>query len=300
MTMRQLGTVPDQAMAQRFADYLLTKGIALSVDPAPGGWAIWVRNEDDLDEARRQFAEFSAAPDAPIYREAARPAEQLRAEEQRRAAAAKKNLVNVGGRWRRGGVARAPVTYFLVAVSIVVGILTGLGSKSNWSMVVHFLFDYEWNTPDGPVLAHAWKEEPWRLITPIFLHFGILHIVFNMMWLVQLGPIIETLRGSVRFALMVLVIALTSNIAQFWWSGNPYGGGMSGVVYGLFGYVWMKSWYERNSGFYVTQNMVFWMLGWFVLCLTGLMGPIGNAAHGVGLLVGVILGRWRSALGMTR
>jgi GlpG protein len=297
--MRQLGTVPDQAMAQRFADYLLTTGIPLSVDPAPGGWAIWVRNEDDLDEARRRFAEFSAAPDAPIYREAARPAEQLRADQQRRAAAAKKNLVNVGRRWGRGGgAARAPVTYLLLGASIVVGVLTGLGS--NQSMVVHFFFDYEWNTPDGPILAHAWETEPWRLITPIFLHFSIWHILFNMMWLVQLGQVIETLRGSVRFALMVLVIALTSNIAQFWWSGNPYGGGMSGVVYGLFGYVWMKSWYERNSGFYVTQNMVFWMIGWFVLCLTGLMGPIGNAAHGVGLLVGVILGRWRSALGMTR
>jgi GlpG protein len=75
---------------------------------------------------------------------------------------------------------------------------------------------------------------------------------------------------------------------------------MSGVVYGLFGYVWMKSWYERESGFYMPQNTVFWMLGWFVLCLTGLIGPIGNVAHGVGLLVGVVLGRWRSALGMTR
>src|SRR5580704_6970565 len=101
MTMRQLGTVPDQEMAQRFADYLLTKGIPLSVDPAPGGWALWVRNEDHLDEARRQFAEFEAAPDAPIYSDAARTAEQLRVEEQRRAAAAKKNMINVGKRWSR-------------------------------------------------------------------------------------------------------------------------------------------------------------------------------------------------------
>jgi GlpG protein len=296
--MRQLGTVPDRQSAQRFADYLLTKGVALSVDPAPGGWAIWVRNEDHLEEARRQFAEFTAAPNAPIYRDAARPAEQLRAEEQRRAAQAKKNFVSVSGRWGRGGVSRAPVTWILVAVSIAFAFLSGLGS--NQSFLLHFFFDYQWDTPDGPVLAHAWEEQPWRLITPIFLHFGILHIVFNMMWLVQLGQLIETLRGSVRFALMVFVITLISNIAQFSWTGNPYGGGMSGVVYGLFGYVWIKSWYERESGFYVTPNMVFWMLAWFVICLTGVVGPIGNAAHGVGLLVGVILGRWRSALGMTR
>jgi GlpG protein len=296
--MRQLGTVPDQQSAQRFADYLLTKGIPLSVDPAPGGWAIWVRNEDHLDEARRQFAEFTAAPDSPVYREAARPAEQLRTEEQRRATQAKKNFVNVSRRWSRGGAARAPVTYLLLAASIVVFLITGLGNDQ--SMQLHFFVDYEWETPDGLVLEHAWKTEPWRLVTPIFVHMNLLHIVFNMMWLVQLGQVIEALRGSVRFALMVLVIAIVSNVGQFLWTGSPYFGGMSGVVYGLFGYVWMKSWYERGSGFFVTQNMVFWMIGWYVLCLTGWVGPIANGAHGFGLLTGVILGRWRSALGMSR
>ncbi len=165
---------------------------------------------------------------------------------------------------------------------------------------MHFFFDYELITPNGLVLAHAWEKEPWRIITPIFLHFSIWHILFNMMWLVQLGQVIETLRGSVRFALMVLVIAVVSNVGQFLWTGSPYFGGMSGVVYGLFGYVWMKSWYEKSSGFYVTQNMVFWMIGWYVICLTGYIGPVANAVHGFGLVVGVILGRWRSALGMSR
>ncbi len=76
--MRQLGTVADQTAAQRFGDFLLTKGISVSVDPAPGGWAIWVRNEDHLDDARREFNAFTADPNATVYREAARPAEQLR------------------------------------------------------------------------------------------------------------------------------------------------------------------------------------------------------------------------------
>ncbi len=39
---------------------------------------------------------------------------------------------------------------------------------------------------------------------------------------------------------------------------------MSGVLYGLFGYVWMKSRYEPSSGFYVTPNTVMWMVGWFL------------------------------------
>ncbi len=62
--MRQLGTVADQTSAQRFGDFLLTKGISVSVDPAPGGWAIWVRNEDHLDDAR--VASSPRSPRTPM------------------------------------------------------------------------------------------------------------------------------------------------------------------------------------------------------------------------------------------
>ena len=96
--MRQLGTVTDERAAQRFADYLLTKGIGVSVEPDHDGCRLWVRNEDHLEAARREFAEFTASPDAPVYQEAGRAAEQLRVEERRRAKEAKKNFVNVSAR----------------------------------------------------------------------------------------------------------------------------------------------------------------------------------------------------------
>ena len=69
---------------------------------------------------------------------------------------------------------------------------------------------------------------------------------------------------------------------------------MSGVLYGLFGYLWMKSRYEPFTAYYVTQSMVIWMIGWSVMCISGILGPIGNAAHIAGLIVGIILGRWPS------
>jgi GlpG protein len=89
------------------------------------------------------------------------------------------------------------------------------------------------------------------------------------------------------------LIAVTSNVAQYM-TGSLRFGGMSGVVYGLFGYIWMKSRYQPGSGFYMPPNTVILMLGWFVLCTTGWIGPVANAAHGVGLVVGAIAGRWRS------
>jgi GlpG protein len=290
--MRQLGTVPDQTSAQQFAGYLLTKGIPLSIDPAPGGWALWVRNEDHLDEARREFAEFSAAPDAPIYREASRAAEQLRAEEQRRAAAAKKNYVNVGQRWRPRDTSRTPVTALLMAASIAVAVISNLGQKE--SVVVHLAIDgFVQNE-----LVRIWEREPWRLVTPIFLHFSMMHIVFNMIMLWQLGIPVERAIGSIRYLILVIAIAIPSNFAQYLWHGPGFGG-MSGVVYGLFGYIWMKSRYEPQSGFMISRDSVIFIVGWLFLCMTPWLGiPVANAAHVGGLVVGIVVGRfpslWRS------
>ncbi|HET6327095.1 MAG TPA: rhomboid family intramembrane serine protease [Planctomycetaceae bacterium] len=297
--MRQLGTVPDQQIAQRFADYLLTKGIPLSIDPATGGWAIWVRNEDHLEEARRQFAEFSGAPDAPVYRDSARAAEQLRAEEQRRAAAAKKNMVNVGKRWgQTRGASGARVTALLLGGSIAVAVFSNLGGDR--AFVNRLTIDNYAPTIHGMQPELLWTHEPWRLVTPIFLHFGMMHILFNMLMLWQLGIPIERGIGSLRYLLLVLVIAIPSNFAEYVWDvqrlneGVRNFGGMSGVLYGLFGYIWMKSRYEPQSGFMISSNTVIWMVGWFFLCLTGYLGNIANVVHGAGLVVGMIVGRFPS------
>jgi GlpG protein len=297
--MRQLGTVPEQRNAQRFADFLLTKGIPLSVDPAPGGWAIWVRNEDHLDEARRHFAEFQAAPDAPIYRDAARSAEQLRAEEQRRAAAAQKNMVDVRRRWgRTRGASGARVTALLLGASIAVAVFSDLGKDPVF--VSRLTIDNYVATNHGIQPALLWMQEPWRLVTPIFLHFGIWHILFNMLMLWQLGIPIERAIGSIRYLVLVLAIAILSNFAEYVWDihqlsdGVRNFGGMSGVVYGLFGYIWMKSRYEPQSGLMISPNTVIWIMGWFFLCLTGRMGNIANVVHGAGLVVGIIAGGWPS------
>ena len=74
----------------------------------------------------------------------------------------------------------------------------------------------------------------WRLVTPIFLHAGVLHLVFNMLWLYQLGGQIEAQESSGYFAVMVLVLAVICNTGQYVVSG-PLFIGMSGVVYGLLG-----------------------------------------------------------------
>ena len=138
-------------------------------------------------------------------------------------------------------------------------------------------------------LPEVESGEVWRLVTPIFLHFGILHIAFNMFWLYDLGTLIERKLGSWRYLLIVLVMAIVSNVAQFVAAG-PMFGGMSGVVYGLFGYAWVRGRLDPTCGLYLRPDIAFWMIGFFVICALGLIPNVANWAHGGGLATGAALG----------
>ena len=146
-------------------------------------------------------------------------------------------------------------------------------------------------------LMFSWPDiqggEVWRLITPAFLHASLstnpLHLVFNMWWLYDLGTLIERRLGSTRFAILVVIIALVSNLAQFLVRG-PNFAGMSGVVYGLFGYAWVRGRLDPTSGFYLRPDVAFWMMIWFFLCASGFIGNVANWAHGGGLVAGAALG----------
>ena len=64
---------------------------------------------------------------------------------------------------------------------------------------------------------------------------------------------------------------------------------MSGVIYGLFGYAWMRGRFDPSSGMQLNPQTVFILMAWLVICLVGIM-PIANVAHVSGLLVGMAIG----------
>ena len=64
---------------------------------------------------------------------------------------------------------------------------------------------------------------------------------------------------------------------------------MSGVVYGLFGYVWMKGKYDPGEGMFLHPSTIMIMLFWFAFCFVGPMN-IANGAHAGGLAVGTLWG----------
>ncbi len=143
--------------------------------------------------------------------------------------------------------------------------------------------------------------EVWRFITPIFIHLDCIHILFNMMWLRAMGTGIEFVRGSRRFVILCLLLAVFSNFVQLLWSGPGFGGA-SGVVFGLIGYVWMKGKTQPHLGIGLMQQTVVYSILWLVLCMTGSFGPIANGAHLGGFLLGILIGArqaiWAKLIGV--
>ncbi|MEM7195167.1 MAG: rhomboid family intramembrane serine protease [Pseudomonadota bacterium] len=183
--------------------------------------------------------------------------------------------------------ARPPLTLALVGISILVFAAQNLFSESGVLMPL-LISEYL-----QPALPEIKSGEVWRLVTPIFLHFGLFHVVFNLLWTWELGRLIEARQGSLWLGVVVLISAVVSNLTQFHVSG-PVFGGMSGVVYALFGYVWVQGQFNRRFGVRLNPPIVYLMVGWFVICWTGILEKlfglqVANTAHTAGLGVGILL-----------
>ena len=198
-----------------------------------------------------------------------------------------------GTRWRD-----APVTMVLVLLSILGFLLVYLGMPLTWIAQLTF-------TPvtlvDGDLRFMPMDGQYWRLLTPAFLHFGWLHIVFNSLWLWELGTRVERVMGSLNMAGLFCVIALVSNTCQYVFGGPGLFGGMSGVVYGLLGFSWVAPLLQPRWPIQPAPAIMLFMIGWLVICLVGLVevlgfGAIANAAHLGGLVCGAILGAAFGAL----
>jgi GlpG protein len=181
------------------------------------------------------------------------------------------------------------VTWSLIGASVLAALVSGF---QFWSAALDPL-----RISLGTSMA-ALKEvregQVWRLITPIFIHSGPLHLLFNMLWLKDLGGIIEHREGSWKLLSMVAVIAALSNFGQYQWAG-PHFGGMSGVVFGLFGYIWIRGRLDPRSGYWMDPNTVGLMIAWFFICAFGIISQVANMAHGVGLAAGMGWG-WISSM----
>jgi GlpG protein len=298
---RPIGEFDNEERASTFSGYLNYKGISCEVEEDDEGksWTVWAHNEETLAKAIAEIHEFRQKPDASKYAELAREAQKQEKKE-------RKIEGNKASRWREETLRdrwqdrnRRPgiMTMALIITCAATFFVSKMGENTE-SVGTFYISEYvHRGAKDAPVylaatqtvLPEVMEGQVWRVITPIFLHFGFLHLLFNMFWLHDLGSLIENRRGTGYFVAFILLAAIISNIAQYCVSGPSFGG-MSGVVYGLFGYVWMKGKFDPGDGIEMNPSTVTIMLAWFALCFTGIFGHVANWAHAAGLAVGTLWG----------
>jgi GlpG protein len=285
--MRMIGHVEGEPAARTFSNYLRVEGIKNQVEAeSDGTWAIWIHAEDELEQARSLLRRYLANPDdATVKRSAAKARELIESEQAEDAAARKRRFdrdrLFPSSAWQASG----PLTLALIGLSVLVYLVREYSAAREWTESL-FISDPAFSLSRD--LPEVRQGQVWRLLTPIFLHFGVLHILFNMLWLKDLGSMIEKRFGTLHLLLMVTVIGVASNLAQYYVSG-PVFGGMSGVVYGLLGYIWMKGKFDPGSGLFLHPSTVTMMLIWLVFGFTNIL-PMANTVHAVGLAVGAAWG----------
>ena len=137
----------------------------------------------------------------------------------------------------------------------------------------------------------AFWHEPWRLFLAIFPHVGLVHLVFNAYWLWVLGTVLEEVFGHVKTAALIVLFAVVPMAAEF--ALFDGGVGLSGVNYGLVGLLWVLSKRDRRFAEAMDQRTVNLMAAWFFICIAltvTKVQPVANVAHGVGALLGVLVG----------
>ena len=274
--MRPIGQLDTEEQARTFADYLFIRDIDAQVEPGKGNvWTLWVVDEDRVDESRALLSRFRSMPDAEEFYQAP----QLAAARRRDAAQESKKEEKILKRpaafpWRmRGG----GLTAGLLVACVAVGLATKLGQDPEWT---------GW-------LLMSWERvqagQAWRLFTPALIHFSLWHLLFNLLWLQDLGTVLEAKLGTARFAAVVAIVALVSNFSQYAVGGAGFGG-LSGVVYGVFGYLWVRGKRDFHFGVILSPMTSGLLLVFLALGIFGLLGPTANAAHFSGLVAGGALG----------
>jgi membrane associated rhomboid family serine protease len=144
-------------------------------------------------------------------------------------------------------------------------------------------------------------REPWRLVTPALFHGGYLHLFMNLGFLWVFGTLVEDRFGHPATLGICCLLAAGTQAAEL--AVGPGCIGLSGVGFGLFGMLWVLSSRDPRFRDAVDRQTVQFVIGWFFFCIVLTVTDIwkiGNVAHGVGCVLGALLGWTISARAVGR
>ena len=182
----------------------------------------------------------------------------------------------------------APVTYALVAINVAVFVICAFNGAGVFTadaqVIIRFGSDYTPLTIGG---------EWWRLFTSTFLHFGLIHLAFNMYALSLNGAMAERIFGSMRYLLIYVCAGLAGSVASLCWHPIVNGAGASGAIFGIFGAL-LAFFLRSPAGVPASvgkrqRTSVALFIAYTLLNGSRIQG-IDNAAHLGGLCAGFVVG----------
>jgi membrane associated rhomboid family serine protease len=177
------------------------------------------------------------------------------------------------------------VNGFWFAMMLMAQIKSGTGGFSfDPEMLVRFGSGLSWRAElnDGTITGSEW----WRIVTPIFLHGGILHFGMNSYMLLQLGRMVEDRFGTERFWVIYLGCGLAGSLlTQSVQYVNTVGA--SGAIFGLMGFLLIYNW--RFGGIFGDVKNLLFRLAFFMIILS-FMFNLDHWNHGGGVAMGMLFG----------
>ena len=173
------------------------------------------------------------------------------------------------------------VTLILIAINVLMYLISAFMAKNILDIDVYTLVKL-----GGKVGAYVDAGQYWRLLTCMFLHGGLIHLVFNMYALFVLGPQIERLFGRVKFIIIYFASGLSSSLFSYifgpkWVVSN----GASGAIFGLLGALLVFALKEKNR---VNRNVLNNLI--FIVILNLVIGFSSNSIDNLGHIGGLVLG----------
>jgi rhomboid protease GluP len=130
----------------------------------------------------------------------------------------------------------------------------------------------------------------WRLLTNVFVHIGVLHLLVNMYVLVFIGSLLEPILGRVRFLIAYISAGVLASIVSLWWHNSTISAGASGAIFGMLGVSLAMLTTNHVKGEVRKPLLIGVSIFVIYSLLGGLRGGVDNAAHIGGLVAGIIIG----------
>lgn len=263
--MVRLVALNNPRLAQAFIDYMASRHIEIKMLPEGNGqFALWLQTDEHQAEVEAELTIFLENPTASKYQAASWEVADSRTQKFQYSTPNFIDMIKAKA---------GPFTLLIMVTCIVIYTLQILGLARQIFEVLHF--------PSDP--QEKWQL--WRWVSHALLHFSITHIAFNLLWWWELGGDIEKKLGSLKLLQIFIFSAVLSGAAQYWVGGANFGG-LSGVVYALLGYIWIRGILRPNQGLFIPKSIVIFMLAWLVIGYIQPFMAIANSAHLAGLIAG--------------